>query len=470
MPKSSLIGKNKKVNPWWDDDGDGIGYEEGEVSGKFTKKKKSKLKVAKESFCNWRQDLFEIIDEIDSQKKNQIKENPKIKNTIKINPQLEEKYITEDGIIFYDMKEVCDIFSDLNEHEISYLNSYFIEKVVEEAFYELLDEGYELFDIEDTILESIDSYESILTEAKVTLGHDTEIKSDRLGKVKSAVKTVGKAIARGAGYAAGAAVRGAKALGREVGSGYQRGSQGSSESSTSTKSKTYSDSDDSDSESTTQRKPGILSRIGSSLKSGLKRAVRGTGRAVGTAVRGAKAAKREFGAGYQRGSQGSSDKGRVVTPDTQAHPKSPGSRSIREPKEPPKVGSERRVEVAGRGSASSKPTNREQESSASSDKPKPQASVKTTKVDSDLKKRQTNAAMRALRKNPNLSTQSLERIAQSVESFNMIEEDDVSMSNNPQVSALTTQIERLQSKRAQMVQQLSRKKKIKINRTKNMNY
>jgi len=28
----------KKAKRWWDDDGDGVGYEEGEVSGKFTKK------------------------------------------------------------------------------------------------------------------------------------------------------------------------------------------------------------------------------------------------------------------------------------------------------------------------------------------------------------------------------------------------------------------------------------------------
>ena len=33
---------------WWDDDGDGVGYENGEVSGKFTKKKKGRVK--KEGF------------------------------------------------------------------------------------------------------------------------------------------------------------------------------------------------------------------------------------------------------------------------------------------------------------------------------------------------------------------------------------------------------------------------------------
>ena len=40
-PYTSLQEKKegKEVKKWWDDDGDGVGYEEGEVSGKFKKKK-----------------------------------------------------------------------------------------------------------------------------------------------------------------------------------------------------------------------------------------------------------------------------------------------------------------------------------------------------------------------------------------------------------------------------------------------
>jgi hypothetical protein len=33
--------EEKEVKRWWDDDGDGKGYEKGEVSGKFKKKKKA---------------------------------------------------------------------------------------------------------------------------------------------------------------------------------------------------------------------------------------------------------------------------------------------------------------------------------------------------------------------------------------------------------------------------------------------
>jgi hypothetical protein len=48
----------------------------------------------------------------------------------------------------------------------------------------------------------------------------------------------------------------------------------------------------------------LLGRIGSALKSGLKRVVRGAGYTTGLVARGAKATKREFGAGYERGSKG----------------------------------------------------------------------------------------------------------------------------------------------------------------------
>ena len=57
---------------WWDDDGDGVGYENGEVSGKFKKKKKTRVK--KESFSDWRDDLSELMEVIDSKK---IKEKKK---------------------------------------------------------------------------------------------------------------------------------------------------------------------------------------------------------------------------------------------------------------------------------------------------------------------------------------------------------------------------------------------------------
>jgi hypothetical protein len=95
---STKLDEKKKEKPkfWWDDDGNGIGYEEGEVSGKFKKKKikealigrqteidanrngeidahdfkilrsrsTKKKKQVKEGFSNWREDLVEIADKI----------------------------------------------------------------------------------------------------------------------------------------------------------------------------------------------------------------------------------------------------------------------------------------------------------------------------------------------------------------------------------------------------------------------
>tara|TARA_R110000868_G_scaffold331980_1_gene592952 strand:- start:4061 stop:5290 length:1230 start_codon:yes stop_codon:yes gene_type:complete len=71
----------KEVKRWWDDDGDGIGYEKGEVEGKFKKKKKS----VKECYSNWREDLSEVITDKEINKK--ISEK-KVNNKIVINPKL----------------------------------------------------------------------------------------------------------------------------------------------------------------------------------------------------------------------------------------------------------------------------------------------------------------------------------------------------------------------------------------------
>jgi hypothetical protein len=71
----------KEVKKWWDDDGDGKGYEEGEVEGKFKKKKKE----VNEGYSNWRQDLSEVITK--DQNETPIKEK-KVANKIVINPPM----------------------------------------------------------------------------------------------------------------------------------------------------------------------------------------------------------------------------------------------------------------------------------------------------------------------------------------------------------------------------------------------
>jgi hypothetical protein len=263
------------------------GVPDGQDTRGKTTKKKLKSHGLGEGFSNWRGDLCEIDGEIENKKQAQIKEK-KVKNKIVINPPLnletniqnlggELINITEN--IISDYNEI-DIFSELNEHEISFLNDNLIDKILEEVFYEFIEEGYDIDEIVDILTENIDINVDILNEAKVTYGHDTEneTKTDRLGKVKSGIKRVGKALAKGAGYVSGAAVRGAKSAAKEFGSGYEKSRKRSS------------DTESSDSESRTRTRtsrstPGLLSRIGTKLKSGLKKVVGKTARSVSRGAR-----------------------------------------------------------------------------------------------------------------------------------------------------------------------------------------
>jgi hypothetical protein len=248
-------------------------------------------KNVKEGFSDWRQDLSEVIGDV---KKNDKSEDIKviekeISNNIKINPTLDEA-VEQLGGTLLEMTEIEDfegVFDELSESDIFFLTDDLIEGVVEEVFIESIQEGYDIFEIENTLLESLDVSSALLNEAKVTYGHDTDVKSDRLEKVKSAVKKVGKGILRGAGYVAGTAVRGAKAVGRELSAGYKRGRYGSGGSSDSdSSSPTYTQSDsNSDPTDSGSSKPGLLSRIGSALKRGLKKVVVKGARAVSRGAR-----------------------------------------------------------------------------------------------------------------------------------------------------------------------------------------
>jgi hypothetical protein len=249
-----------------------------------------KKKNVKEGFSDWREDLSEVIGDVKKNKSEDVKITEKqIDNKIKINPSLGEA-VEELGGTLLDMVEIEDIdcvLDDLSESEVFLLSDKLIEEVVEEFFFECIQEGYDIKEVENVLIESIDISAALLTEANVTLGHDTDIKTDRLAKVKSAVKKVGAGLARGAGYVAGAAVRGVKAAGREFSKGYERGrggsSSGSSSSSPSPAPQTSSSS--SSSTETGSKRPGLLGRIGSALKSGLKRVIGAGARAVSRGAR-----------------------------------------------------------------------------------------------------------------------------------------------------------------------------------------
>jgi hypothetical protein len=85
--RKALRSEEAKAKRWWDDDGDGKGYEPGEVDGKFpdkdgSKKKKKHTKKEESQFSNWREIFMEEMgDKIDK-----VTEK-KVNNKITINPE-----------------------------------------------------------------------------------------------------------------------------------------------------------------------------------------------------------------------------------------------------------------------------------------------------------------------------------------------------------------------------------------------
>lgn len=389
---SMQLDEKKKEKPkfWWDDDGNGIGYEEGEVSGRFKKKKikealiggQTKIDVAapygkltssdfkelrkgkrkkqvKEGFSDWRKDLIEVADKIPSKDQDQKIVEKEINNKIDINPKLNlGERVDQLGGTLLEISEIEDfegVFDDLSESEIFLLSDQLIEEVVEEFFYECLEEGYDLGEVENTLLESLEISSAVLNEERVTYGHDTDVKSNRLEKVKTAVKNTGKKLVRGAGYLGGLAVRGAKAVGRELGAGYKRGRHGtsgsSSESSSGSGSSGSSSSSSGSSSGSGSSRPGLLGRIGSKLMRGLAKAAKSVSRRSRNFAR-----RLEQGSSSNSGSSSPTTQsatsqrqrprvtqGRGVETPSSVHSKS----GVRTANPRSGIGSGKRVEVAG---------------------------------------------------------------------------------------------------------------------------
>jgi hypothetical protein len=141
----------------------------------------AKKKKVKESFSNWRDELelFELTDKKDQSRITE--KNIDNSRLIKINPKLGEA-VEEIGGTLIEMVEIDEF-----------------DFIVEGAYLELLEEGYEEDDIEEAL-------EYALTEAKVTMGHDTpstEKKKEGLlsaaRKKLAGAKTAAKAaVAKGA--------------------------------------------------------------------------------------------------------------------------------------------------------------------------------------------------------------------------------------------------------------------------------
>ena len=103
--------------------------EEGVKCSDVEKKKDSK-KSMKEGYHNWRQDLIEVMDDVEDQK--EVKEK-KVNNKIKINPELGEA-VEEIGGTLIEMIEVDEM-----------------DVLIESVYEELIEEGYSEDDVEEAI-------------------------------------------------------------------------------------------------------------------------------------------------------------------------------------------------------------------------------------------------------------------------------------------------------------------------------
>ena len=135
------------------------------TSADFKHLRKSKKKLTKEGYSNWREDLIEIADKIPVKKEKEEKITEKeVNNKIKINPKLELGEAVENlGGTLIEMIEIDEV-----------------DYIVESVYNELLDEGYDDDEIEEAL-------EYALVEAKVTFGHDTPTGQKKKGNLLKAV-------------------------------------------------------------------------------------------------------------------------------------------------------------------------------------------------------------------------------------------------------------------------------------------
>ena len=140
--------EEKKLDPVGQEDADIDNDGDVDSSDKYLKKRRKAIGKAmkKESFVksDWRTSISEVMTDIESQP---IKEK-KVKNKIKINPTMGEA-IEEIGGTLIEEIEVEDL-----------------EDVIECVYGELIEEGYTEDEVESAI-------EQALTEATVTMGHDS---------------------------------------------------------------------------------------------------------------------------------------------------------------------------------------------------------------------------------------------------------------------------------------------------------
>ena len=155
--------EEKQLDPVGQEDGDVNNDGKKDSTDKYLMKRRKAIGKAmkKESFISsdWRNDLSEVINDIESKP---IKEK-KVNNKIKINPTMGEAVEAMGGTL-------------LEEIEVDEF-----EGVVEEVYDELIEEGYSEDDVESAL-------EQALIEARVTVGHDTAKPAGMRDKLKKKAK------------------------------------------------------------------------------------------------------------------------------------------------------------------------------------------------------------------------------------------------------------------------------------------
>lgn len=268
----------------------------------------AKKKSVKEGFSNWRSDLYEVMDDVEAQK--EIKEK-KVKNKIKINPEMKEAVESLGGqlvemVEFEEDVNFDNVLEELTDEELILLSDELIDEAVEEFFIEANNEGYDLDEVESILIESLDSSLEVISEVNQYFAamhkaqnkkRQSERRAEKIQKVKDTVKKVGervksavksaadkakktgkatvKSVATAAGSAAGKAVSTAKKVGAAAKAGYDAATSDSEEEKSP---KTYRIKYRSAKKM--EKRPGLLSKVGSKLKSGLKKAVGRGARAV----------------------------------------------------------------------------------------------------------------------------------------------------------------------------------------------
>ena len=212
--KMQQVTEYKKAKRWWDDDGDKIGWESGEVDGKFKKKKKKKLKESEETdnqvlaaIRQWKNSGTHNSDEsADNVEKVMRAIKPPVNENVfyswrdtvdesllhEINDVSDNKIVKEKNVNNYAGKNpVVTINPEMKTESVlidsEELNEDFIEESIDIATEYLCEEGLSVEDVEDLIDElGVEEF----SEWVMQLGYETLLDEERAAKRAKPKKTV----------------------------------------------------------------------------------------------------------------------------------------------------------------------------------------------------------------------------------------------------------------------------------------